>query len=643
MRFLRICCLLVLGLLFAEAVLASADKDFLAARDAYGKGRSDQFSRYAARVPERYPLKVYLDYWRLKGAGPAGDDWLAFADGHPDTPLSERLRQEVARSLGRSEDWTGFRNVAGKLVKQDKEIQCFDLRARLAQGAPDAGAAAMALWRTPQDLPSSCDPLFIELAVRGWLGTDDRLARLRLALAAGNLRLARELLATLPDAIRPDPNLLERAQRNAEQILATPPTDPAQREIQLYALGLLAKNDPDRAAAIWEIKSADAPEADQGYGWGTVAVAAARQQKPEAAGWFMRANNRLSDSQRPWFIRTMLRAGRWADVYRGIAALPPGMRDDTVWRYWRARALKALNAGFQANQLFAQLSQEINYYGLLAYEELPVRMEARSDEFRPGPDLLNAVASRPGIVRARLLHKFNLNVDAAAEWEWALRDMSDAELLAAAELARRDEWYDRAILTAEKTRELHSFDLRYLTPYRDLAEAQAERNGLDPAWVYGLMRQESRFVDYARSGAGARGLMQIMPDTAKWVARQMGLGRKAHAKVGEPETNIRLGTYYLRNLLDRLGGSPVLATAGYNAGPGRARRWQAEAPLEGAIYTETIPFTETREYVKKVLANAMYYSRRLGQPSTSLKDRLGTVPARAGTEPATDGDTDTEP
>jgi soluble lytic murein transglycosylase len=148
------------------------------------------------------------------------------------------------------------------------------------------------------------------------------------------------------------------------------------------------------------------------------------------------------------------------------------------------------------------------------------------------------------------------------------------------------------------------------------------------------MRQESRFVDYARSGAGAQGLMQIMPNTAKWIARQLGLDRNAYTKMREPEANIRFGTYYLKRIQDGLQGSPVLATAGYNAGPGRARRWQADTPLEGAVYVETIPFTETREYVKKVLANAIYYSQRLGLPGATLKARLGTIPPRRTESPA---------
>jgi soluble lytic murein transglycosylase len=620
-------CLLAAGLLHAGAACASPEKDFLAAREAQAKGNGNLVHKLAERMPDDHPLKVYLDYWRLRARPAATDELMAFAEAHPDTPLSERLRREVVRLHGASENWPAVRQVVARMAKPDKEIQCLDLRARLELDELAAPVEGMAVWRTAQDLPSSCDPLFARLAERGLLTAEERIERLRLALEAGNLRLARELIAALPEEMRPPADLLAKAQQRPDEVIEAGAGGGVRREIQVYALALLAKKDPERAALLWQAQT-ELPEAVRGYGWGSIALAAAKQHKPEAVNWFLLAGNHLSEGQRLWRVRAMLRAGRWLDVYQAIAALPASVREEPVWRYWKARALRGLNVTVQANQLFAQLSRELNYYGLLAYEELPVRLESRADEYRPGPEDIRAAEAHPGLARALLLRKLNLNIDATAEWEWALRGMTDHAILAAAELARRAEWYDRAIITAEKTREVHSLDLRYLTPYRDLAEAQAGKNGLDPAWVYGLMRQESRFVDYARSGAGAQGLMQIMPATAKWIARQMGQDKKAHARMADPEANIRFGTYYLKRLLDGLDGSPVLATAGYNAGPGRARRWQADTALEGAIYTETIPFTETREYVKKVLANAMHYSRRLGLPAGSLKERLGTIPAR---------------
>lgn len=619
-------------------VRADVESDFLAAREAYQKARADRFEQHARKVPEDHPLQPYLRYWRLK-ANRAGPEARArFVQEHADSPLSEYLRADLAREAARAGDWQSFEAWSAGLVKKDTEIQCYARQAALARGEPALRQTILALYRTAADLPSACENLFAQLFEQGVLTAEDRYARLRLALDAGNLRLAREIDAALPPGERLAPDSLARAQRAPEALVAEGPGNRAQVEAALNALTLVARSDPEAAARLWETHQGRYGVSEQRYGWGQIALHAARRHDPRALAWFARAGNPLTEAQAVWKARASIRAAAWGELLQAIFAMPEALQNEPVWRYWRGRAYKAMNAPFAANQIFAPLSREIHYYGLLAEEELPVRLETRAAEQRASEEEVRRVEALPGIRRALLLRDWGLMADAVAEWEWTLRDQGDLTLLAAAEIARRRQWYDRAIITAERTRELHDFDLRYLTPYRDLAQAAARENGLDEAWVYGLMRQESRFVSYARSSAGARGLMQIMPATAKWIARQLGLGRNAHNAVGEPQTNIRFGTYYLRRLLDSLDGSPVLATAGYNAGPGRARRWQAEVPLEGAAYVESIPYAETREYVKKVMANAMYYSQRLGLGGTALKERLGVVPARqaAGSPPGPD-------
>jgi soluble lytic murein transglycosylase len=219
------------------------------------------------------------------------------------------------------------------------------------------------------------------------------------------------------------------------------------------------------------------------------------------------------------------------------------------------------------------------------------------------------------------------------EWNWALRGMNDRQLLAAADLARRHEIWDRAIHSAERTKDEHDYSLRFLAPFGEQVRPAARSQALDDAWVYGLMRQESRFVTGARSSAGASGLMQLMPATAKWVAKKIGLRDYRHSQVNDTETNLLLGTSYMRLVMENLGNHPVLASAAYNAGPGRAKRWRSDRPLEGAIYAETIPFSETRDYVKKVMSNAVYYSTLFNGQPDSLKARLGIVTPAAAQPP----------
>jgi len=629
-RFLRV---LPLCLAFvATPALATSAADFQAARAAFQKGQSDRAERLAAKFGASHVLAPYFDYWRLKAMpAPSPQRLRDFIARNPDTPLANVARADLARLHARDRDWPAFREQFRAIVRPDQELRCHDLHARLlTQADADAGREALETWRGARDLPSACDAVFELLAERGLLTLEDRYLRLRLAFDLGNPRLAREIDARLPAGERMSADALTLVERDPAKLVATAAASNrrAQREAALYALGQIAKSDSTRAARLWESHVGAYTESEQRHGWGQIGLYAARRHEADALTWLTRAGAQpTSTEQLVWRARAALRAGRWDHVHHAIQNMPEAMREEAVWRYWKARALKAMNATYQANVLFANLSREHHYYGLLAAEELPATLEARPLLYKVTPDDLKAAESHPGLRRALALRDLGEPANAIEEWNWALRGMDDRQLLAAAELALRARWHDRAIVTAERTRELHDFDLRYIAPFRDLASAWAEEHGLDEAWVYGLMRQESRFVEVARSRVGAQGLMQIMPATAKWIARQMGLGKNAHAGVDNPDTNIRFGTFYLRHVFDSLGQSPVLATAGYNAGPGRARRWQAEAPLEGAIYVESIPFPETREYVKKVLANAMFYRARFGGIAQPLKERLGVIPA----------------
>lgn len=646
MHFLRAFCFLLCAA-WATAAPASVESDFKAAREHYQKGQMDRFSRSAAGIPRDHLLQPYLRYWRLKGDNATPGEMQAFIDEFPDTILADRLRVELAGLYALAENWTAFRDQYRGLYRPPQELACYDIHLRLREGDAKAAQEARNLWKTDKDLPASCDPLFATMFKQGHLTQEDRYQRLRLALANGSLGLARHLDGQLPAEERMEADALAMAQRHGDELIQAGSGRRAQREAALYALTLFAKLDPPGAARQWEVHATKYPEAEQRYGWGQIAMHAARRHDPRAMEWFGRAGPAdaaiHSELQILWRARAALREGKWAEVYQTIQAMPAQVQEEAVWRYWKARALKALNAHFPANVMFARLSQEHDYYGLLALEELPPRLESRPPFYRVTPEDLKEAESNPGLGRALLLRKMDLPGDAQEEWNRALRGMSDRQLLAAAELALREEWHDRAIISANLTKSEHNFDLRYIAPYRDLASAYAQENGLDEAWVYGLIRQESRFIAHARSRVGAQGLMQIMPATAKWIARQLGLDRRAHGKVGNPETNIRFGTYYLKRIYDSLDQSPVLATAGYNAGPGRARRWQADIPLEGAIYVESIPFQETRDYVKRVMTNAMFYRSRFGGEVRPLKDRLGTIPARQQNQSVASNPTDPDP
>jgi soluble lytic murein transglycosylase len=248
------------------------------------------------------------------------------------------------------------------------------------------------------------------------------------------------------------------------------------------------------------------------------------------------------------------------------------------------------------------------------------------------PTDLDRVRAYAGIQRALALYRIGLDNEALREWLFAIRGLDDRDLLAAAEVARLANEPDRAINTANRTVQVHDFSQRYPVPHRDVMALATTKWGLDEAMMYAIIRQESRFMPEARSRAGATGLMQLMPSTAKWVARQIPIQPFNTDMLVRPDVNVTMGTYYFGRVLADLG-HPIMATAAYNAGPGRARRWRDDKPLEGAIYAETIPFNETRDYVKQVFTNAWFYRHRLTGKPTSFRQLLGTVPGRL-TDPA---------
>jgi soluble lytic murein transglycosylase len=351
---------------------------------------------------------------------------------------------------------------------------------------------------------------------------------------------------------------------------------------------------------------------------------------PRALEWYGNAGpSPLTDTQIAWRARAALRAGDWKEVLASIQSLSPEEQREPTWRYWRARALRILGSGESADQLLRGIANQQTFYGLLAAEELGIAAPPEWNGFRPLATDLDRVRAIEGIQRALVLYRVGLDPEALREWLWAIRGLDDRDLLAAAELARQANETERAINTADRTVQVHDMSQRFPVPHRDTLSAAARQWDLDEAMVYGLIRQESRFMSDARSRVGAAGLMQLMPATARWVARQISIKPFKPDMLLQPDVNVQMGTYYFRRVLGELG-HPLLATAAYNAGPGRARRWRDEGALEGAVYAETIPFNETRDYVKKVFTNAWYYHHRLTGKTSNLHDMLGQVRGRSG-------------
>jgi soluble lytic murein transglycosylase len=317
----------------------------------------------------------------------------------------------------------------------------------------------------------------------------------------------------------------------------------------------------------------------------------------------------------------------WKHVSAAIDKMNDAQKAEPVWVYWSGRAHQALGHTDQARAKFQSIVGDLNFYGQLATEELGLTPSLPPQPQPLTPLDMQDARTNAGLLRAVELFKLGWRPEAVPEWNFALRGMNDRQLRAAAEFAREQHIYDRVVNTSLLTKNEIDFSQRFIAPFEGRVTEQAQSINLDPAWVYGLIRQESRFITDARSGVGASGLMQLMPATAKWVAKKIDMHDFSPSRVNEFEVNTVLGTNYLNIVLGQLDGSQVLASAGYNAGPGRPRQWRSRlnGSVEGAIFAETIPFTETRLYVKNVLSNATYYSMMFSGRPQSLKGRLGTI------------------
>ncbi len=619
----------------ASIAAASQNDDFLAARDAFAHGNTAQLDHLADRFAHS-PLEPYVTYYQLRMRLDTADASVIkrFLARPEDTPMIDRLRVEWLKRLGQNQKWDDFLAEYPHVVNADAELTCYALLARNQAQEEQALQEARRLWFSNDDQPESCGSIFAAAQAMGFITREDVWQRTRQALEAGNISLARQLSEKLAPTQTLSVSALHGAYDNPGHYLSKVRLEDAtegQRAIALFALRRLAKQSPQLAVAHWSRIAAYFPEAEQRYWYGWLGYEASRKQDPRALEWYQRAGDQpLTDLQLAWRTRAALRLLNWREVLVSINTMQSDQQREKAWRYWKARALKALGKEDEAEAMLTALSSEYGYYGQLASEELGSLPGAAilSAHYPIDQEEIDAVLAQPGIQRALMLYQMELSTEGAKEWSWAVRKFDDKQLLAAAEVARRNGIYDRSIDTAERTVQLHDFNLRFPTPYRTELQAHLRENELDEAWVYGLMRQESRFVTRAKSAVGAAGLMQIMPQTARWAARQLHLRDYRKTLIHDMEMNLKLGTYYLKSVLSSFDNNPVLASAAYNAGPARARQWLAERPLEGAIYIETIPFDETRDYVKKVMSNTVYYSKLFGQPPASLKQRLGTIASR---------------
>ncbi|AEB82992.1 lytic transglycosylase domain-containing protein [Alicycliphilus denitrificans] len=653
MHWLKILTPLIAGAALAAAAPWAAaqnrgDDTLLEMQQAFRKGDK---SRLTALLPtvRGHPLEPWAAYWELRARldQAQSDQVNAFLQRFAGTYQEDRLRNDWLLLLGQRRDWDQFADLHPYYrMGDDREVRCYALAIDQIKGtaAEDAGAEVLSNWYALRDLDDGCSNAAAEMLAARKIKPLDVWRKARLAAEANRLRMARKAVEIVaPDALAqlrealdsPTKYLTGRATARGKE----------RQELVVLALVRMAMSDAGAAAGLLDSKwGVHLSAEERNWLWGLIGKQAALSLSPDALAYFgnVGRDTDLNDDMLAWKVRAALRAGQWKLVGRSIDAMSARARQDSTWVYWKARSLTAGRASEEdraaARQLYERIAGTTGFYEQLALEELGARVTPA-----PAPAPLTdaekaAARANPGLNRALYAIALGLRSEGVREWNYTTNlhqqgGMSERELLAAADLACERQVWDRCINTSERTRDVIDVAQRFPMPYQATVVQRARGIGLDPAYVYGLIRQESRFIMDARSGVGASGLMQVMPATARWTARKIGLTGFTPQQINDRDTNITIGTAYLKLALDDFDGSMPLAAAAYNAGPGRPRNWRNGPVLDAAIWAENVPFNETRDYVKKVLANTVNYAAILtGQPQ-SLKSRLGLVGPRDAREP----------
>ena len=622
---------------------ARAQEALLEMQQAFRKGDERRVSSLLPQVRD-HALEPLAAYWALRlrlDTAPEAEIQ-AFLQRHAGTYYEDRLRNDWLLQLGKRRDWPAVAAEWPRYrMRDDREARCYALAADAILSRSEVTQEALRLWLAQREADDGCTWLVEHLHSGRKVQSLDLWRKARMAMDANRPRAVRDAVGIEAPrfAEQVGPIHADPARYLDQRILAITRN---RKELAVLALIRLAASDPDQAAQKLERRwEAQLSAEERNWTWAVIGKQAAQRLQDNAAQYFAKVQQPqdLNDDLLIWKIRAALRAGQWSQVLAATSALSPESQKDPAWVYWRARALMA-TAGTQpgrqqeAQQLLRSMAGVRGFYEQLALEELGQRISMPPRPLAPSAQELAAAQANPGLQRALLAISIGLRPEGTREWNYTTNlhtpgGMNDRELLAASALACERQVWDRCINASERTRELFDFEQRFPLPMRETVLRRSGDIGLDPAYVYGLIRQESRFIMDARSHVGAAGLMQVMPATARWTARKIGLNNFRPEQITEQEVNVQIGTGYLKLVLDDFGGSMPLAAAAYNAGPSRSRRWRNGPELEAAIWAENIPFAETRDYVKKVLSNTTNYAAILtGQPQ-SLKARLGTVGPRS--------------
>ncbi|MEQ7922587.1 transglycosylase SLT domain-containing protein [Xanthomonas sp. WHRI 1810A] len=592
------------------------------AKRALAKGDAGPYRMYAAALAD-YPLEPYLAYdeltARLNSASNAEVEKFFAEDG--DLPQANYMKLRWLRLLASRGDWQPFVQYYDPKLNF-VELDCLYGQYQLSHNLRAEGYAnAEKLWMTGKTLPTACDAFFAQWAVEGQLTEQKRWQRAKLAAQARNYALANQLVNSLT-TLAPQGRLLIAVAQKPEMINNRSqfvPADEAMSDVVGLGLRRLAKQDPQQALVLLD---AYAPalrfsHEEQVQIAKEIGLTLARSYDGRALEVMTKYDPDLrDDTVTEWRLRLLLRLARWNDAYELTRRLPQTLATTNRWRYWEARTLELSQPNSPLlPALYKGVAKERDFYGFLAADRTQTPYQLNNKPLVLSTATMNKVRNTPGVRRALEFYQRGQIVDGRREWYHVTRRFTRDEMVAQARLAYDMKWYFPAIRTISQAQYWDDLDIRFPMAHRETLVREAQVRGLHSSWVFAITRQESAFMDDARSGVGASGLMQLMPATAKETARKFSIPLSSPAQVLDPDKNIQLGAAYLSQVHSQFNGNRVLASAAYNAGPGRVRQWLRGANhLAFDVWVESIPFDETRQYVQNVLSYAVIYGQKLNAP-----------------------------
>lgn len=626
-----------LTVLVQAGELSQTQEKFLTAEKAIKQGDLKTFSELKKQL-QNYPLLPYLEYLELtqnldQTSTQAIDNYLKKYHGDP----SEiRLRWTILFHLAKAENWPEFLNYYEE--NSNRRLQCHRLTALIKTNkAKQAYKIAEPLWLTASSLPEACDDAFGLIHKAGQLKPEwvwKRMNLIRGKRSKKRAGLMRYMGKLLPAKHRSYHQLWMASLGSPEKVVQSQQLNQqhvSRGDLLVHSIARLGWRNRDLALRTWRkaLKNNWLDSKQQRRVQSELGYPLYRRNHPRATAFF----DQVKDCHKHYGLcnlrlRHALRQRNWPIIIKWYETLPKSKQDDERWGYWYARALQKTGKSAQAMEQFKKVAEDRSYYGFLAADKAGVKYRIDPNNLKFNQQQLKQITELAGIKRAKELYQLNRDYQARREWDWAIKEQNKEGLKMAAVVAKNWGWSNKAITTLLKTKYWDDLEIRFPLEHRKLVMAEAKRYGISPAWIFAVIRQESSFVTKARSPVGAMGLMQLMPATARSVARSLKIRRPGTAQILQPELNIRLGSRYLKTLYDKFSHRVILATPSYNAGPHRTLRWLPNKAVPADLWVEDIAFDETRLYVQRVMSYIRLYEHRLGMKPLKLKVRMPAISKR---------------